>query len=126
MDTSDTATPVAFRLSQVSRPSETPFVADSNFILWNDLRRIVDSNYAGDPWSANDQADPSKARHSNGVNILYADGHVKWLQTSRMTAKDPSRAAKPYRQQFLFAWEICGANGANTQCQNDPTDDRLQ
>ena len=124
VDATDTSTPTAFKISNVSRPSETPFVADANFILWNFVGRISNSNYsAGDPWAAPGNPIPGQARHSEGNNILYADGHVKYLLTSRM-ALDPSRSAKPANQQYQFAYEICVTNTG--QCAMDGTDDRLQ
>ena len=130
VDTYDTnAGPqVPFKLSTLGRPADTPVVADCNFIIWNDVQRLTQSNLAADPWAYDpNSVDPGLARHSGGVNILYADGHVKYQSISRMLGKDPARvsAGKPGRQQFNFAWEICAANGNNTQCGGDTTDDRL-
>ncbi len=124
VDATDTSTPTPFKISSVVRPSETPFVADSNFILWNYVGRVSNSNYsAGDPWGAPGNPIPGQQRHSDGNNILYADGHVKYLNASRM-AKDPSRASKPENQRYGFAYEICIVNTG--QCAADGTDDRLQ
>jgi prepilin-type N-terminal cleavage/methylation domain-containing protein/prepilin-type processing-associated H-X9-DG protein len=126
VDQTDTSAPTAFSIATVSRPSETPFVADSNFILWNFVGRVVNSSFSGDPWAAPAAPIPGQARHRDGVNILYADGHTKYLPTSRM-GPDPSRANKPVYQQSQFAYEICLGNGDQYQCgKTDTTDDRLQ
>lgn len=120
----DPSKPNSFRLSSLNKPADTPFACDSNWILWNYIGRIVNTNYGGDPWNASDVPDPSLARHSGGINILYADGHVKYLLTSRM-AKDTTRSGLPTNQQYQFPYEICPTAGGS-ECGNDGTDNRLQ
>ncbi len=36
---------------------------------------------------AGQQNDCQRGRHFNGLNIVFADGHVKWLQTSKVVAE---------------------------------------
>ena len=100
------------RLASQDRPAETLIVADmitalSGWDGWGDYdpnnannpknnernRRWAYPNGSGQPWFWNtfnaagpfDPAWDKYARHSNGNNIGFADGHAKWRPASRCT-----------------------------------------
>jgi prepilin-type N-terminal cleavage/methylation domain-containing protein/prepilin-type processing-associated H-X9-DG protein len=75
----------------VGRAADMPMIADSLYQLFNEPRRIGGANYAGTNW-ASYQTDPNAnavgsnpalARHAGGSNIIYADGHAKWLHQNQ-------------------------------------------
>lgn len=58
-------------MAEVTKPSEAYFAFDSSWYVVNDF-----SNEEGSVQDA--------VRHLSGVNIAYADGHVKWQPNSRV------------------------------------------
>ena len=102
----DPFNPQPVALAKLGKPADTPLVADSSFLLWNEVERVMNPNFPGYfPWLGPDTPQPSLARHTEGTNILYADGHDKYVRQTSM-AKDPSRSAKPYEQQFGLAFDL--------------------
>ena len=71
------ATDPAIKLTQVKRPSNTFFCADTN----------SDGGYAYCIYPlAHTTAHPVGSRHSNGANLLWCDGHVNWQLKSAIDA----------------------------------------
>ena len=65
------------RLSQISNPSFTIFVADSAGDSSGNTRYVIsNSGYA------------VSTRHSGGPNILFVDGHVKWYLKDETSGLD--------------------------------------
>lgn len=65
-----TASAPVVSLAEVTQPAETPAAFDAS---WYEASDFLNSN--GSIWDAK--------RHFDGVNIAYADGHVKWQGTNR-------------------------------------------
>jgi prepilin-type N-terminal cleavage/methylation domain-containing protein/prepilin-type processing-associated H-X9-DG protein len=82
-------------LAQIGKPAELPIIADASYIIWNEVKRVMNANPTGAPWDSADTAQPQFARHSGtGSNIVYCDGHAKFRQQGQMEI-DPSRSALP-------------------------------
>jgi prepilin-type N-terminal cleavage/methylation domain-containing protein/prepilin-type processing-associated H-X9-DG protein len=62
-------------MSEVKYPAETVLIADS------DWTRSTTDYHTSNSWRINDSRHPSyfmPARHNEGANIAYVDGHAKW------------------------------------------------
>jgi prepilin-type processing-associated H-X9-DG protein len=71
----------------IPRPAEKIYVADSNNIVVGP-NPSIGLNYQ--TWVSNVQANPlgysyGTIRHSDGMDVLYVDGHVKWQKLENMT-----------------------------------------
>jgi prepilin-type N-terminal cleavage/methylation domain-containing protein/prepilin-type processing-associated H-X9-DG protein len=94
-----TATPQPLSQASLGRVAETPLIADSLYLVFNDPRRVAAASSSSvDPfqWNhpnnggANGAAtNPANARHSGGSNIVFADGHVKWQHQNTMLQTSP-------------------------------------
>lgn len=73
------------KIARVNQASLLAMVADATLATWNNPRRVVNANYTTDLFSPPDAPDPIYARHFEGSNVLYADGHVKY-QTGKQMA----------------------------------------
>ena len=106
-------------LARVAQASRLAYVGDS-------FKEIIDSESSPEnapaslinaslkdvPWAGVSQTpDENAARHLGGSNILYLDGHVKWVNQKSM-GPDPARTTRPdFQRSFLIY---------------DPADDRVQ
>jgi prepilin-type N-terminal cleavage/methylation domain-containing protein/prepilin-type processing-associated H-X9-DG protein len=63
--------------------------ADSTTPTWNNPSRVMNSNDAVNPYGPSNRPDPTLARHFDGSNILYADGHVKYQKSTQIGPKTP-------------------------------------
>ncbi len=80
-----------FSAAGINAVSLLPMIADSSGDLFGGMARVYNAESPdayGSPTF--DPPDPTLARHLGGSNILYADGHVKFLQQTKM-AQDPNR-----------------------------------
>ena len=66
--------------SEIGATSRLPLVADCTRVLFNNANRVITANDDADDPPVN----PSKARHFQGSNICFADGHVKYLNQGQM------------------------------------------
>ncbi len=83
----------SFSAAGIGAVALLPMVADASGHLFTDGARIINANttsYYGAPAAP----DESLARHLNGSNILFADGHVKFFQQGAMYI-DPTRTSLP-------------------------------
>ena len=94
-----TATPaVPLKISAMQRPSEMLLIADSlhnnlDSDIWtvvNASKPVVNVSAATDAGSS---IEPESARHLGGSNIVFADGHVKWLPQGKI-GPDPTRTTQ--------------------------------
>ena len=97
-------------LSVVTAPSETIMMVDEKQApykgwevnTWHTDNTDIKGTFYGETWNGNpneDNGNPAitddyvstgKSKHSDGVNILWYDGHVKWQKsTSKVTARCP-------------------------------------
>jgi prepilin-type N-terminal cleavage/methylation domain-containing protein/prepilin-type processing-associated H-X9-DG protein len=102
-------------MASLGRPADLPFIADSTVGVWNGFndsngprwKRVYNANHhnTSTMWNgayAGPQTpDPRYTRHHNGVMIVFADGHVKFMQQSKLWL-DPQRAGKPAHQRYLI------------------------
>jgi len=78
------------KMSEIGSPSRLPLIFDCTMGITLLPTRIIN---ADDPNIYTDEpANPAYARHINGSNILFSDGHAKFLQQAQMV-KDPSRVS---------------------------------
>ncbi|PQV64878.1 prepilin-type N-terminal cleavage/methylation domain-containing protein [Abditibacterium utsteinense] len=81
----------AFSAAGINSIALLPMVADSSFAVFTTPERIYNCNHTNaDSYNPPNTPDPKFARHFNGSNILFADGHVKFLNQGQMSP-DPSR-----------------------------------
>ncbi len=73
-----------FNQASIGKSSEMAMVADATYGVWNNPSRVVNSNYTGDRTIVPFPPDVQYARHFEGSNILYADGHVKYQTQGQM------------------------------------------
>lgn len=94
------AAPVPEKMSQIYGPSH--------------VMVLCDDSYNGGGWdnfsycNVNGSFDPGSVlgRHSGGDNVLCADGHVVWFNSSSFHLQDPART-----------WgELCSPDGFTTDC----------
>jgi len=101
---SNSVIPTPVKLSAIGSPSVLPLAFDCTAGSAYNIWRIInadDSNTLNPPTQIVD----SDARHVNGSNILYCDGHVKFLSQAQM-GLDPARASKSTWQQFKMPIDI--------------------
>jgi len=88
------------KMAAVQQPAETIFIVDSNCLVAGRLPcwanpRATDptvgqcfdpdrggAGYCGCTGTGGNQAAAGRNRHNNGMNILFDDGHVKWMKTT--------------------------------------------
>lgn len=74
-----------FSIAGINGAALLPMIADCSFAMFTDPSRIYNANHTNDPtYAAPAQINPAFARHFNGENILFADGHVKFMTQSAM------------------------------------------
>jgi len=80
------------KLGAIGSPSLLPLIADASLGVISNQWRIINANdpnvYSGEPTVE------SYARHLGGSNILFSDGHVKFLSQAQM-GPDAARASVP-------------------------------
>ncbi len=94
-------------LSKLTAPSETIYITDGRLQdnLWDgNSTDVTPGTYYGDNWTAGDSCgwgcsppdhNNFDKRHADGANVLWYDGHVKWLRNSmKTTGKYPG--GSPY------------------------------
>jgi prepilin-type N-terminal cleavage/methylation domain-containing protein/prepilin-type processing-associated H-X9-DG protein len=91
------------RVAAVDLPAERPYLYDDltgvythkvTFRYWYDgstIHNWRDVNAA----TAGHLSKPQKMSHFDGVNVLYADGHVKWMSQAPLVAQLVIRPATP-------------------------------
>jgi prepilin-type processing-associated H-X9-DG protein len=97
MSNGNTATtPVPARHTALfKQPTMIPMVADSGPLLFNwELRRVFNSNHNENPngYPSTNTPVEAWARHLNGSNLLFCDGHAKFYPQSALV-EDPARMA---------------------------------
>lgn len=103
-------TPVT--LASLKAPADLWIVADCSYIITNGINRVINPSPTGAPWDSADAPEPKFARHQQGTNMIFGDGHAKFRNQGSM-AKDGSRANQAvYQDQFKLPMR--------------PEDDRLQ
>ncbi len=80
-------------LAQLNQPAGLPLLADCVDPLFYGPQRIYNANEPNTYWGSDAAINPAWARHKTGSNIGFADGHIKFLQNSRI-GPDPSRASE--------------------------------
>lgn len=101
---------VPLKMSQMTRPSEMLLIADAaHNVIDTGLWTVVNAGWQGNITGASDipsYVDQNSSRHLGGSNILWGDGHVKWLNQSRI-GPDPSRASQSNpRHQWGVAFAV--------------------
>ena len=93
------------KLSALNAPSMLPIIFDCTMGVTNNLWRIINPNDTNVFTSTSGPIVESYARHLGGSNILFADGHVKFLSQNQM-APDAARSSKPYVWSFKLPLDI--------------------
>ena len=102
--------PVA--ISAVGKPAELVVIADSLYIIFSRVGRIINANYGSNNLaSPPDRPVPNMARHTGGSSLLFGDGHAKWYSQNGMDI-DPARTAQAVHRQYKIVI--------------DPNDDRVR
>lgn len=106
----DIAPKIPLKISQMQRPSEMLLIADAGHnVIDTTLWTVVNAGWKGNITGATDIptfVDTDSSRHLGGSNILWGDGHVKWLNQSRI-GLDPSRAGySNSRHKFGVAFTV--------------------
>ena len=85
------ATTPPFSAAGISSVSLLPMIADASGQLFTDPARIINANNTTDcgGYCVPSAVDTTKARHFDGSNILFADGHVKFRNQSSMALSAP-------------------------------------
>ncbi|RYX85174.1 DUF1559 domain-containing protein [bacterium] len=83
-----------FAAASINGVALLPMVADTNVQVFTDMARIINANTTTNIYGVSGLPNETLARHFNGSNILFADGHVKFLNQGAMTF-DPARASLP-------------------------------
>ena len=93
----------AFSAAGIGAVTLLPMVADCSFALFDRPNRIYNSSHNNNaqPYNAPIPPNPAFGRHFNGSNILFADGHVKFLNQGQM-APDPSRSGQADTRDAYF------------------------
>ena len=86
-------------LASIGKPAEIVVIADSSFILFPDVRRVMNASTGDGPgdntwWNPAPDPRPSQSRHSQGSNLAFGDGHSKFKPQGQM-AIDPNRKDMP-------------------------------
>lgn len=81
------------RDASLKQPASLIMVSDACAPIFPTPNRVYNANQPGDWWNAPDAVNEAYARHQGGVNLGYADGHVKSLKQKAMDL-DPARAGE--------------------------------
>jgi prepilin-type processing-associated H-X9-DG protein len=95
-------TNTGFSSAGVGNVSLLLMASDSSAQLVTDMWRVINASaYNENAYGMPDRIIESGARHLNGSNILFADGHVKFSPQGQM-ALDPTRSAVTGGQSYQF------------------------
>jgi prepilin-type N-terminal cleavage/methylation domain-containing protein/prepilin-type processing-associated H-X9-DG protein len=98
--------PTPISLSALRSPTLVPMVADATGPIWNNPWRIINADSSDSNWTIVPSAIvPEFARHFDGANLLYADGHTKWLKQASM-GPDPNRQNATLYPNTAHRWLI--------------------
>lgn len=75
-------TPV--KMASLGQSSLIGMAADATTPTWNNPNRVMNANDSINPYGPANRPDPALARHFDGSNILYADGHVKFQKATQI------------------------------------------
>jgi prepilin-type N-terminal cleavage/methylation domain-containing protein/prepilin-type processing-associated H-X9-DG protein len=101
-----TTPPTPISLSALRAPALVPMIADATGPLWNNPWRIINADSTDSNWTvAPTTIVPELARHFDGANLLYADGHTKWLKQGNM-GPDPNRQDTSRYPNSAHRWQI--------------------
>jgi prepilin-type N-terminal cleavage/methylation domain-containing protein/prepilin-type processing-associated H-X9-DG protein len=79
------ATNTVFSVAGISGAALLPMIADCSFATFTGPQRVYNANHTNDPtYNAPNNIVEGFARHFNGANILFADGHVKFMTQGAM------------------------------------------
>jgi prepilin-type N-terminal cleavage/methylation domain-containing protein/prepilin-type processing-associated H-X9-DG protein len=70
--------------ARVGQSSLMGMLADATYAVWPNPSRVINANYTVNQTAVPNAPDPTLARHFEGSNILYADGHVKYQTQQQM------------------------------------------
>jgi len=91
------------RMTKLHRPTDTVYLADNEHGSWRPIiatLNITGSIELNDVWSPshlpyasggktlNSSRRVARARHGQGPNLLFYDGHVGWMKADRLTVDD--------------------------------------
>jgi prepilin-type processing-associated H-X9-DG protein/prepilin-type N-terminal cleavage/methylation domain-containing protein len=111
----------AWKVSQVLRPADKVFFADSTSeglsvstgtTTPNSTQRYFATNFGGEDWSGEKHQAPHYGgavayRHNRGANALFFDGHATWMSYDQMLydpKTDPAPSTTNPDQQQLRRW----------------------
>ncbi|MCW3062020.1 MAG: prepilin-type N-terminal cleavage/methylation domain [Capsulimonas sp.] len=92
---------VPFNAAQIGQSSLMAMLADATYAVWNNPARVYNANYNVDALNPPLAPDPSLARHVQGSNIVYADGHAKYQTQGQL---GPLVASPNIYQFGLIFW----------------------
>ena len=75
----------SFSTAGVSSVSLLPMIADATAQVFTDPARVINANYTANVYAAPQDPVETLARHFNGSNVLFADGHVKFRTQGSMS-----------------------------------------
>ncbi|MDF2440636.1 MAG: hypothetical protein JWN98_1620 [Abditibacteriota bacterium] len=83
-----------FSVAGINNASLLAMMGDCSGTVFPDMWRVINANHNQDWWNAPRVIEERFARHLNGSNILFVDGHVKSYPQGQM-GLDPSRGTDP-------------------------------
>jgi prepilin-type N-terminal cleavage/methylation domain-containing protein/prepilin-type processing-associated H-X9-DG protein len=97
-------------IAEIGRPADFGLVADSSFVIFPDVNRIMNANnpdgkcgYWGGPL---DTPCANATRHQGGSTVVFADGHAKWRSQGSL-AKIPARVTQfPGQPEYQYGLAI--------------------
>lgn len=108
---SPTLNPTAVPEAQVGKPADLPLVADCGYVYFDNGWYINFANWAtpgyidsvggapngwpGLPLATRNAPDSKNQRHAGGANILFGDGHSKWLPAAAINYTGSTAGASP-------------------------------
>ncbi len=72
----DGATRVGYKIERIKRPGETILLVDESELTLNDGRFV--------PSGAENDIPDLLLKHSGGGNLLFCDGHVRWIEKKKL------------------------------------------